>query len=93
MVCLNFQNNSLSLSTENCQWDDWGPWQWNDQVEVDGEMTKCGNGMRTRGKKKPAKHGGLNCTGPREETDVKPCPLGMNIIQNISCTNYNVFWN
>ena len=69
------------MSTENCQWDDWGPWQWNDQVEVDGEMTKCGNGMRTRGEKKPAKHGGLNCTGPREVTDVKPCPLGMNIIQ------------
>ena len=86
------------MSTENCQWDDWGPWQWNDQVKVDGEMTKCGNGKRTRGEKKSSKHGGRNCTGPREETDVKPCP-GMNIIQNyfmcMLCIFMfvNVFWN
>ena len=68
------------MSTEHCQWDDWGPWKWDDQVEVDGKITKCGNGKRTRGEKTPAKYGGNACVGLGEESKFEACP-GMNFIK------------
>ena len=70
------------MSIVHCQWEDWGPWEWDDLVEVDGKITKCGNGKRTRGEKTPAKYGGNACVGLGEESKVETCP-GMNFIKNI----------
>ena len=71
----------IHMSIEHCQWGDWGSCQYDNQVEVDGKVTKCGNGKKTRSEEKPAKHGGNDCEGAREDPSCPTitCP-GMNFI-------------
>ena len=60
----------MSWGIENCQMENWSPWQWSNPAEV------CGNGIRTRKIVKEPKYGGKSCPETSKEEQTKPCDPG-----------------